>query len=301
MSQFLRVLQAGVGAFCRQFSPPRELGVEISPVLKIGLFFIVWLGIWLPILIPLAWHWRWYPSRPLTPSRKLALVGSLYLLFPLALWGLRRVAGVDFFYYGPRFPTADLSRLSLGIAIGIFGVMILMAVQKMAGWISWNLTWTVQDGVRQFLLALLLGIWIGGTEEFIFRGLVQQELQQQGSVWFAATITSGIFALLHLIWQPRQTLPQLPGLWLMGMVLTLACVATQGELSLAWGLHGGWVCAMIWLDSSQASQPTGAVPPWVTGLGEHPLAGILGILLLAATGAVLWFSNVPVVRLTGSV
>ncbi len=270
-------------------------------MLKIGLFFIVWLGVWLPILIPLAWHWRWYPSRPLTPSQKLALVGSLYLLFPLALWGLRQVAGVHFSYYGPFVKPADLPFLSLGIAIGIFTVMILVGVQKIVGWISWRLTWTVREGVQQFLLALGLGIWIGGTEEFIFRGLVQQELQQQESIWLAAAITSSIFAVLHLIWQPRETLPQLPGLWLMGMVLTLACVVTQGRLSLAWGLHGGWVCAMIWLDSSQASQPTGAVPPWVTGLGEHPLAGILGILLLGVTGGILGLWTWPVLNLSGSI
>ena len=236
-------------------------------MLKIGLLFIVWFGVWLPILVPLAWHSRWYPSRPLTPSRKLALVGSLYLLFPWVLWGLRQVGGVHFSYHGSWITVADLPSLSLGIAIGIFTVTILVSVQRIAGWISWRLTWTVSEGVGQFLLALLLGIWIGGTEEFIFRGLVQQELQQQGSVWLAASITSAIFALLHLIWQPCQTIPQLPGLWLMGMVLTLACVVTEGSLNLAWGLHGGWVCALIWLDSSGARQPTGAVPPLGNGVG----------------------------------
>ncbi|MFO8039836.1 MAG: CPBP family intramembrane glutamic endopeptidase [Sodalinema sp.] len=287
MLQFSMTLDWRVGVFWGQFARQTELGGEISPLLKIGLFFTVWLGVWVPILIPLAWRWRWYPSRPLTPPRKLTLVGSLYVLFPLPLWGLTELTGVSFWQYGPLIGPQSLSWLSLGLAIGIFTVMILVAVQRIAGWISWNLNWTVRDGLRQFLLALVLGIWIAGVEELIFRGLVQQELQRELSVWSAAGLTSLIFALLHLIWQPRQTLPQLPGLWLMGLVLTQACLFEDGSLSLAWGLHGGWVCALIWLDSSDASQPRGTVPPWVTGVGGHPLAGMVGLVLLAVVGGLL--------------
>lgn len=280
-----------VEAFWGQFAPQTEFGAEISPLLKICLFFIVWLGVWFPILIPLAWRWQWYPSRPLTPPQKLTLVGSLYLLFPLPLWGLRELTGVSFWQYGPLMGPQGLSWLSLGLGMGISSVMILVVVQRIAGWISWNLNWTVRNGLWQFLLALVLGIWIAGVEEFIFRGLVQQELQRELSVWYAASLTSVIFALLHLVWQPRQTLPQLPGLWLMGMVLTQACLLEDGSLSLAWGLHGGWVCAMIWLDSSNASQPNETVPPWVTGVGGHPLAGMVGLVLLAVVGGLLWLGS----------
>ncbi|MFP4653491.1 MAG: CPBP family intramembrane glutamic endopeptidase [Phormidium sp.] len=276
------------GQFACQFASHTELGDEISPLLKICLFFTVWLGVWVPILVPLAWRWRWSPSRPLTPSQKLILVGSLYLLFPLPLWGLTKLTGVSFWPYSLLIGPQGLSWLSLGLAMGICSVMILAVVQRMAGWVSWTLNSTVRDGLWQFLLALVLGIYIAGVEEFIFRGLVQQDLQRELSVWSAASVTSVIFALLHLVWQPRKTFPQLPGLWLMGMVLTQACLIGDGSLSLAWGLHGGWVCAMIWLDRCDANEPTGRVPPWVTGVGGHPLAGIVGLVLLAMVGGLLW-------------
>lgn len=276
------------GKFASQFASQTELGDEISPLLKICLFFTAWLGVWVPILVPLTRRWRWYPSRPLTPPQKLILVGSLYLLFPLPLWGLTELTGVSFWPYSSLIGPQGLSWLSLGLGMGILSVMILVAVQRIAGWVSWTLNSTVRDGLWQFLLALVLGIWIAGVEEFIFRGLLQEELQREWSVWYAASLASVIFALLHLVWQPRQTLPQLPGLWLMGMVLTQACLIGDGSLSLAWGLHGGWVCAMIWLDSRNASEPTGAVPPWVTGVEGQPLAGIVGLVLLAMVGGLLW-------------
>lgn len=288
MLQFSMTLDWRVGVVWGQFVPKTELGDEISPLLKICLFFAIWLGVWLPILIPLAWRWQWYPSRPLTPLQKLALVGSLYSLFPLSLWGLTRLTGGSVWQYGPGTGPEALSWLSLGLVIGLCSVMILVAVQRIAGWISWTLNWTLCNTLWQFLLALVLGIGIAGTEELIFRGLVQQELQRELSVWHAASLTSVVFALLHLVWQPHQTLPQLPGLWLMGMVLTQACRFEDGGLSLAWGVHGGWVCAMIWLDSSDASQPRGTVPPWVTGVGGHPLAGMVGLVLLAMIGGLLW-------------
>ena len=104
----------------------------------------------------------------------------------------------------------------------------------------------------------------------------------------AAAVSSLIFALLHLVWEQQETLPQLPGLWLMGMVLVLARVCDDGNLGLAWGLHAGWIWAIASLDTTRVIRYTGIVPAWMTGLGEKPLAGAAGIFCLLGTGILIW-------------
>lgn len=264
-----------------------ESGWESSAWIKIAVFFTLWLGLWLPLAVPLAWRWKWYPSRPLTPSQKLGLVGSLYSLFPPLIWGTVVLGNKTFSDYGWMWQSETLKFLIAGWGMGVLGLTLLYSLQVAAGWISWELKGSAPNLVRNLSLAIVVSLWIAGTEEFLFRGFLQTQLQTEMSVGTAAAIASAIFAVLHLIWEVRETLFQLPGLWLMGMVLTLARETAQGSLSLAWGLHAGWVAGIIFLDSSQAITPTGRVRPWLTGLGGHPLAGLLGLLLLLATGGVL--------------
>lgn len=134
---------------------------------------------------------------------------------------------------------------------------------------------------------LLLSIWVSGTEELIFRGFILTQFQHSHTAWMAAVLTSGIFALLHLVWEGRDNIPQLPGLWLMGMVLAIARWVDGGNLGLAWGLHAGWVWAIASLDTLEAIHYTGQAPEWLTGLAGKPLAGGIGILFLLLTGLLI--------------
>jgi membrane protease YdiL (CAAX protease family) len=150
------------------------------------------------------------------------------------------------------------------------------------------------------VLMLVLGLWISITEELVFRGFLLNEISTNpavhelskhelhsssgsGSLWGAAAISSLIFAVLHLVWEGRENIPQLPGLWLMGMVLCLARWVDGGSLGLACGLHAGWIWTIACLDTAQIFHYPGKVPHWVTG-GGKPLAGITGILFLLLTG-----------------
>lgn len=134
----------------------------------------------------------------------------------------------------------------------------------------------------------LLASWIGLTEELIFRGFMQTQLQMDFSVGWAAAIASAIFALSHVLWEGRQQIPQLPGLWLMGMVLVMARWADNGSLGLAWGLHSGWIWSLTCLDTAQLYQLTGKGPAWVTGTLEQPLFGLMPLALLLGTAVSVW-------------
>lgn len=205
-------------------------------------------------------------------------------------WGIQLGIKHIFLDYGLAWNFWIFSSLGLGFSLGVLSLVILFAIQTALGWVSWQSA-DRQQLTSVLLPTLLLALWISGTEELVFRGFVLTQLQQDYAFGLAAVISSLIFALLHLVWEQQETLPQLPGLWLMGMVLVLARWVDGGSLGLAWGLHTGWVWAIASLDSLQMINYTGISSEWVTGKNGKPLAGATGILCLLLTGGFLWLIN----------
>ncbi|NQE33018.1 type II CAAX prenyl endopeptidase Rce1 family protein [Microcoleus asticus] len=273
----------------------RLLSPSIPAIVKIILFFSTWIVVWLPAAIVLKWH----PPQPLG-NKKLPLLASLYVIVPFILWATTWIENTSFTNWGWELQPAVLMSLLRGLGLGIISLVILFGLQLTAGWIelrkSETSTETVEKKINFWtlifnpasLLTLLLALWISATEELIFRGCLQTILQQDYSVLIAAAIASFIFAIAHLIWAAKETLPQLPGLWLMGMVLTLARIADNGSLGLAIGIHAAWIWGITTVDTEGAIKPTGRAPEWITGIAAKPLAGVAGILLLLATAAVLF-------------
>lgn len=264
-------------------------------LLEVMGFFVAWVSLWLPLAIASTIILQkskvlsasWQPFNPITTEQKLPLLASLYLIAPLILWGANRVIGYSFADYGWFWNWSTFQSLAIGFSIGVVGLAILFGGQTVIGWLKWQQI-PKQQIISVSLPILPLAVWISGIEELIFRGFVLTQLQQDYSVAISAVICSLIFAILHLVWEQTETKPQLAGLWLMGMVLVLARYINSGNLGLAWGLHSGWVWAIATIDTAQLVTYTGKVPDWVTGKYGKPLAGIAGIIFLAATGAVLW-------------
>ncbi|MEG4234003.1 type II CAAX endopeptidase family protein [Microcoleus sp. Pol11C3] len=277
----------------------RLMSPSIPAIVKIILFFSTWIVVWLPAAIVLAIALKWHPPQPLG-NKKLPLLASLYVIVPFILWATSWIENTSFVDWGWEVQPAVLMSLMRGLGLGIISLVILFGLQLTAGWIELKKSETsTETGEKKFnfwslivnpasLLTLLLAVWISATEELIFRGCLQTILQQDYSVLIAASIASFIFAIAHLIWAAKETLPQLPGLWLMGMVLTLARIADSGSLGLAIGIHAAWIWGITTLDTEGAINPTGRAPEWITGIAAKPLAGVAGILLLLATAAVLF-------------
>lgn len=258
-----------------------------TALVKVMAFFLAWAVVWLPVAIPLAKVIKWHPAKPLTVKQKLPMLASLYLIAPLIVWVAAEVEGSSFANYGLDWQPAIFVSLLLGLGLGVCGLTVVFVTESLLGWIQWH----PENGQRLWsvLLPILgLGLWVGITEELIFRGFLLNELQQDYSIWVAAAISSAIFALLHLVWDQKDTPPQLPGLWLMGMVLVGARLADDGSLGLAWGLHAGWIWGLSCLDSAELISYPNKGLAWMTGLGDQPLAGGAGILCLLGTGALLW-------------
>ncbi|WP_445171283.1 CPBP family glutamic-type intramembrane protease [Microcoleus sp.] len=276
----------------------RLLSPSIPAIVKIILFFSTWVVVWLPAAIVLAIALKWHPPQPLG-NKKLPLLASLYVIVSFILWATSWIENTSFANWGWDWQPAVLMSLLGGLGLGIISLVILFGLQLTAGWIDIKKSDTsTETGEKKInfwtlivnpasLLTLLLALWISATEELIFRGCLQTILQQDYSVLIAAAIASFIFAIAHLIWAAKETLPQLPGLWLMGMVLTLARIADNGSLGLAIGIHAAWIWGITTVDTEGAINPTGRAPEWITGIAAKPLAGAAGILLLLATAPVV--------------
>lgn len=270
----------------------RLVWLSMPAIFKVMTFFIVWLSLWLPVAIPSAIALNWHPSQPLG-NKKLPLLASLYLIVPLIIWVLTGIEGNNFADLGLVFDSKFWVTLAIGLALGVLSIVSLFGIQRLLGWIDWQRieSQEIHPLLSVFqptlLLTLFLGLWISGTEELIFRGFLQNLLLQDYSVFIAATIGSLIFAGAHLIWEFRETFTQLPGLWLMGMVLVLARVCDDGNLGLAIGLHAGWILVIATLDTANIIAYTGRVPEWITGIKGQPLAGVGGIFFLLVTGGIL--------------
>lgn len=259
---------------------------------KVAMFFIAWAILWLPLALIIATLVKWHPPEPLAGEQKLPLLASLYLIAPLIVWGVTRVEGTSFSEYGLELNLSLLVSLGWGLTLGILSLAIAFALESALGWVVWHWqNW--RQLVQACLPILLLGLWIGFTEELVFRGFLVTQLQVDYSIWVTGAISSAVFALLHLIWEQKDTLPQLPGLWIMGVVLVLARWVDGGSLGLAIGLHAGWICGLTCLDSAQLISYTGKGPIWITGLGNNPLAGLIGFFCLLGVGFVLLVTAMP--------
>lgn len=275
-----------------QVNSLRLLSPSMPAIIKVIAFFAAWLCLWLPVAIPTAIALNWHPPQPLG-NKKLPLLATLYLIVPLILWGGTWVENWSFSDLGLVAKPEILVSLGFGFSLGVLSIGTLFAVQRALGWIGWKqgeekeIDALLSIFQPSLLLTLLLGLWISGTEELIFRGFLQNLLQEDYSVLMAAAIASLIFAGAHLLWEVRETITQLPGLWLMGMVLTFARVCDNGDLGLAIGLHAGWIWVIASLDAAKIIAYTGRVPEWITGIKAQPLAGVAGIFFLLMTAGIL--------------
>ncbi|WP_313954487.1 CPBP family intramembrane glutamic endopeptidase [Aulosira sp. FACHB-615] len=264
---------------------------ENAPVAVVLMaFFISWVVCWLPLAVISAIVMGWQPTKPLQSEQKLPLIVTLYLLAPLVLWGVIWLFGRSFAEYGLGVNLSLVGGIGIGFGLGLFSLAMMFAVELGLGWCEF-----AQANIKLLpsilLPILLVALLVGGVEELVFRGFLFTELERNYPIWIAATISSCIFAILHLVWEQQETLPQVPGLWLMGMMLVMARIADKGSLGIAWGLHTALVLAIATIDTAQLITYTGKVPEWWTGKYKKPLAGLAGVFCVLGTSLILYLGS----------
>jgi hypothetical protein len=259
---------------------------------KITVFLISWAVIWLPILSTVLWFTTWQKSAPNPNTRKLTLILSLYSIAPILLWGVIKVEKTSWREIGIIWQVSLFQFILFGYCLSIATLFMVYGIQLVLGWLQWKQKPRLDINFGFTLIALLLvSFVIGSIEELIFRGVLVHFLATDYSVWLTAIISSTIFALLHLILEQKNTIPQLPGLWLMGLVLFYACIITDGSLGLAIGLHSGWVLILACVDTFDLYTYNPNFPGWIIGKKDQPLGSIVGLIVLFLTTIFLLIMN----------
>ena len=256
---------------------------------KVLTFFGVWAGIWLPIAFAISRLIGWQPSQVLPPKQKLIFLASLYVLTPLIIEWKIELENLSFAELGLRLQPSILISILLGLFFSLASLILVFSLESFFNFVSWH--WQNSKHLLSLLFPILcLSLLISLIEELVFRGYIFTTLLIDYPYWVAASISSIVFASLHLIWERKETLPQLPGLWLMGIVLVGARLVDGGSLGLALGLHAGWIWGLTCIDSAQLVTYT-QKNNWFTGINQQPLAGIAGIFCLVMTAVTLWFMS----------
>ncbi|WP_218079457.1 CPBP family intramembrane glutamic endopeptidase [Anthocerotibacter panamensis] len=264
-----------------------------SSWLRLAGFLGILVVLWLPqvVLILLVTGWRWGTEF----SNYQNLLGAVALY--LSLIGLlnvfsRWVDGKPFSQYGLRADARDIGGMLLGIGVGVSGLALLFTVEYGLGWLVFD---GQGVGTPAWPLTVLSGFGVGlGValiEELLFRGfLVNLWAKDYGWGW-AVALSASIFAMAHFLksWEAiLASWPQFPGLLLMGLILGMARLRMGDRLGLGIGLHWGWVWSITVVNTAGLVVYTQRIDPLWTGIGNNPLASILGLSFLAVTGSVVW-------------
>ncbi|MDC0834341.1 abortive phage infection protein [Leptolyngbya valderiana BDU 20041] len=257
---------------------------ERSVVLRIWAFLGLLLLCWLPLAIPI------YSLIPDTNTA--SILGTLLLyvefLYLVRWWG-RRFYGEPrvFQRYGFVLTRQNGIEFGRGWIVGLLGLAVLFGVETVFGWVRWIPTEMAIP--RLVVEAILVGFAVGLAEELLFRGWLWDELRRDYRVVVATVANTLIFAVSHFLKPVSEifrTFPQFVGLVVLGLVLVKAKRRNQGRLGFPIGLHGGLVGGYYLVNVGQLVTYTDAVPSWVTGIDNNPLAGVLGVLVLCGLSIV---------------
>jgi hypothetical protein len=260
-------------------------------LLNLIFFFGLWAIIWLPIFLVLTKFIDWQSDRSVNFQQKLILVISLYSLVPWIVWLEIRLKGLSFGDLGLIWDSSLFISLGWGFLLSIATSLSIFSFESRCGLLTWN--WHNRQRLLPLIVPILvLALGISAIEELVFRGYVINILTLDYPYWLAAIISSAIFAALHLIWERRETIPQIPGLWLMGIILVMARWLDNDSLGLAIGMHSGWIWLLSCLDSAELIKYDRNDRQWITGINRQPLAGVAGISCLLLAGLCLWVLSV---------
>lgn len=239
-------------------------------LLMLGVVVVLWLPLGIPILTGVT-------DPDWQSILGLGLAYGLFI-FVLRAWGTR-IAQRSFPLEQYGFTLKTLPRPWLeGWGKGVAVVLGLYGLQGILGWVTW-IAPTANFG-QIVLEGFGVALGIGFAEELCFRGWLLSELQQDYGYSAAAIVSSSIFAVLHFLkpWaEILRTLPQFPGLLLLGLILAHA---KRQHLGKSMGIHSGLVWGYYILKVGNLVSSTPNLSPWITGVDGNPLAGLLGLGVL---------------------
>jgi uncharacterized protein len=183
--------------------------------------------------------------------------------------------------YGLVFTRQNGLLLLKGLAIGSGFAFALFITQGLFGWLTWQ-------SPRLPLLQLILegsatALGTSLAEELFFRGWMLDELDRDYSPKIASMLDASLYAALHFL-KPISvilaSLPEFPGLCLLGTVVIIAKRQNRNLLGMSIGLHAGMVWVYYIVNVGNMVKYSGRVSDWITGINGNPISGLLGLIFL---------------------
>lgn len=204
-------------------------------------------------------------------------VGNFGILLGACVF-LSRLEGRAFGDYGLPRISAFGQNFWLGLLLGLTEISVLVGLIAVCGGFSFG-TFALQGaGVFGWgLFHLVLFLFVGLYEEFLFRGYAQFTLGSGAGFWPAAILLSAVFGYMHL-GNPGENWIGITSVTLIGLLFAFTLRRT-GNLWYAVGLHAGFDWGETYLFSVPNS---GALvhghlshavlhgPAWLTGGSVGP-------------------------------
>jgi uncharacterized protein len=249
-----------------------------APV-RLGIFLLALLLIWLPFALPI-YHWLNEDSNLAT----IVTMGLMFceFLFLLRFWNQKVYQNPYWLkVYGLVWSRQNGIELINGLSIGLLSVFGLFAIAAIFGWV-------IIKSSSIFLLRIVIeglisALGIALAEELLLRGWLLDELKRDYATKIVLISNAFIFALVHFF-KPLEeivrTFPTFPALFILGLILVWAKRSCSGRLGICIGIHGGLIWGYYILNVGQLLEYTGQVSPWITGVDNNPIAGMMGLVFL---------------------
>lgn len=246
---------------------------------RLGIFILALLLSWLPFATPIYLVLKHDPN--LTTILTMGLMFIVFLIL-LRFWN-QKVYQNSYWLksYGLERTRKNGIDLVNGLSIGFVFTLSLFILEAILGWV-------IIKPPTVFLLkvigeGLISGLGVGLVEEFFFRGFLLDELDRDYSSNVVLWVDAIVFALLHFlkpIEEIIRTFPTFPALILLGLTLVFAKRSCSNRLGICIGLHAGLVWGYYILNVGKLLEYTNKVPPWITGIDNNPIAGVMGLVFL---------------------
>lgn len=230
----------------------------------------------------------------------------------ILLWIFRKKIGLDEVKSCLRVDSksGSLKHFSIGLFLALCSALVVLplVVNGPLGWAAFSASSWIARVPKILLTAVVVSI----LEETVFRGIFFARLVPRIGVFFAAVLSSAVYAVVHFL-TPQKSflysgfdpfagfeyfgvisarllqpgiLQGIVGLFAVGVVLCIAFLRTR-KLYLSIGMHAGWVCAIkasmyLTVVSDESLLPAGLGRRYfLVGMPEIWLSVILaGVLVL---------------------
>jgi uncharacterized protein len=201
----------------------------------------------------------------------------------LPWWGRKVYQHPNLYYrYGLVFTRQNGLLLLQGLAIGACFTFALFIIQGLLGWLTWQ---PPRLSIGQLAVeGAATSLGVGLAEGLFFRGWMLDELERDYTLTIALIVDAGLYALLHFL-KPipviLASLPEFPGLFLLGTVVIIAKRQHRNLLGMSIGLHAGMVWAYYLINVGNMVKYSGRVSDWITGINGNPISGLQGLIFLS--------------------